>query len=130
VRRLPGGIGYVELAYAVQNRLTFAALKNPSGRFVTPSVATSAAAASAAASAMKRDARVSIVNSRGANAYPIVGFTYVLAYSNMPAAKAAELKRFLNWAMHQGQKMAAPLYYVPLPASIVAINLRTIKAIQ
>jgi phosphate transport system substrate-binding protein len=82
VKDQSGSIGYVELAYAVQNHLDYADVKNRSGKFVTPSVASVRAAALSASKAMRRDVRVSIVNAPGAGAYPISGFTYILLYKS------------------------------------------------
>lgn len=131
VKQTPGGIGYVELAYATQNRLAYAAMKNKSGQFVLPSVAGVTAAAVGASKAMQKDVRVSIVNAPGAKTYPISGFTYLLVYKNQNnKAKWASMSKFMNWAMGPGQRYATPLLYAPLPRSVVRINqakLRTIR---
>ena len=114
VKQTPGAIGYVELAYANQNKLPMAALKNKDGNFVKPSLeATSAAAAGVQ---MPDDFRVSITNAAGKDAYPISGFTYLLVYKDAKdAAKGKALVDFLWWALHDGQKLAPPLDYAPLP---------------
>lgn len=130
VKQTPGSVGYVELAYAVQNRLAYATLRNRSGKFVAPSVAGVTAAAVGAAKAMQRDVRVSIVNAPGANAYPISGFTYILMYRNGNAAKTAQLKTFLAWAMGPGQRYATPLLYAPLPRSVISMNQKTLRGIR
>jgi phosphate transport system substrate-binding protein len=131
VRQLPGGIGYVELAYALQNHLTYAAMRNASGRFTAPNLQTTAAAAAGAVPAMKRDIRVSIVNAKGPNVYPIAGFTYLLAYRQLgDAERGKALIGFLNWALRDGQKLAPALMYVPLPAGVVALNQRTVKTLR
>jgi len=88
------------------------------------------AAAVGAAKAMQRDVRVSIVNAPGANAYPISGFTYILMYRNGNAAKNAQLKTFLTWAMGPSQRFAAPLLYAPLPRSVVSLNQKTLRGIR
>jgi len=131
IRQAPGGVGYVELAYAIQNRLSHAAIKNRAGKFITPSIQSTTAAAAGAVGAMKKDIRVSIVDAKGANAYPIAGFTYILVYKNQSnPAKGRALVRFLHWAMRDGQKYAAPLHYAPLPRETVALNERAIKSIK
>lgn len=131
VQHVPGAIGYVELAYAMQTHLPMAALKNRAGRFVLPGVQSAAAAAAGGVAAMRRDVRVSVVNSPGANAYPITGFTYILAYrhqANTPKGRA--LVGFLRWAMHEGQRYPASLFYVPLPPAVVALNDKAIASIR
>lgn len=131
VKQSPGGIGYVELAYAEHNAIPYAALRNRSGNFVLPSVASTVAAAVGASGAMQRDVRVSIVNSSGANAYPIAGFTYILFYKNpKDAGKGKILWQFLNWAVHQGQYDASKLLYAPLPRAVVRINESALRAIR
>jgi phosphate transport system substrate-binding protein len=119
VKSTPGSIGYVELAYANQNKLTMAALENADKQFVTPSIeSTSAAAASVE---MPADFRVSITNARGKGVYPIASFTYVLIYKDQAdAAKGKAIGNFLWWAIHDGQKLAGPLDYAPLPKPVVA----------
>jgi phosphate transport system substrate-binding protein len=130
VKQTPGAIGYVELAYASQNKLTFAALKNRAGKFIEPSLESTTAAVAGAAAALKKDVRTSIVNSAAEKAYPIAGLTYILVYRTQSSQeKAATLKNFLNWAMEEGQKYAAPLLYAPLPETLVKQNEATIKSI-
>ncbi len=122
VKQTPGSIGYVELAYALQNRIKYAAIRNRSGKFVLPSVAGAVAAANGAAGATARDARSPIVN-QGGNAYPIAGYTFIMFYANAKSTpKGRALVKFLNWSMGPGQKMAAPLYYAPLPSAVIASN--------
>src|SRR5262249_13017148 len=112
-------IGYVELAYARQNKLTMAAIKNAEGNFVLPSIETTSEAA--AGVEMPADFRVSITNSKGKNAYPIASFTYIPIYKEQSdAAKGKATANCLWWAIRDGQKMAAPLDYAPLPKPIVA----------
>ncbi|BCM89535.1 phosphate-binding protein PstS [Abditibacteriota bacterium] len=122
VKTTPGSIGYVELAYAIQNRMKYAAIKNRSGKFVLPSVAGASAAAQGASKATARDPRSPIVN-QGGNAYPIAGYTFIMYYANTKSTpKGKSLVKFLNWAMGPGQKMATPLYYAPLPRAVVTNN--------
>ncbi|HEY3418360.1 MAG TPA: phosphate ABC transporter substrate-binding protein PstS [Armatimonadota bacterium] len=126
----PGSIGYVELAYATQNKLSYASIRNQAGQYIAPSIASTTAAAAGAVTAMKKDVRVSIVNATGKEAYPISGFTYILLYKEQPdAAKGTALVNFLRWAIHDGQQYAAPLVYAPLPAEVVTINDQTLAAI-
>ena len=131
IKTTPFSIGYVELAYAFENKLPFASLKNKSGNFVEPSIRTTSAAAAAAAKNMPADYRVSLVNQIGKDAYPIVGFTWLLVYENQKdAVKGKKLVEFLNWSLHKGQKMAAPMLYAPLPANVEKMVEKTIKTIH
>jgi phosphate transport system substrate-binding protein len=131
VKQTPGGIGYVELAYAAQNKLPYAHVRNRAGKFVEPTIASTTAAAAGSVKAMRKDVRVSIVNAAGENAYPIAGFTYLLVYQNQKEADAGRaLADFLRWAIHDGQKYASPLLYAPLPAEVVAIDEGRIKSIR
>jgi phosphate transport system substrate-binding protein len=117
VRQLPGGIGYVELAYAVQNNLPWAQMKNKSGTFLEPSLAGTTAAA---AVPIPADMKVLVTDSENPQAYPIAGFTWALVYVNQPdAAKGKTLASFLWWAIHDGQKEATALNYGPLSADVV-----------
>lgn len=118
VKQTAGAIGYVEKAYAVQNKLAAASLQNKSGEFVMPT--TEAVTAAAAGAVIPDDFRVSITDAPGKGAYPISGFTYLLVYD--PAkdpVKGKALIEFLGWAMQMGQSFAAPLHYAPLPAELV-----------
>jgi phosphate transport system substrate-binding protein len=123
VKQTPGAIGYVELAYAKQNGLPTAAMKNAAGQFVAPSIdaVTAAAAGVAAQLPADTDYRLSIVNAPGAGAYPISSFTWLLVYRNEPdTTKGRQLVDFLKWALHTGEQSAASLDYAPLPASMVS----------
>jgi phosphate transport system substrate-binding protein len=118
VKSTPGAIGYVELAYAKQNKLTMAQLKNADGNFVTASIETTSDAA--AGVEMPPDFRVSITNAKGKNAYPLSSFTYLLVYKDQAdGPKGKAMVEFLWWALHDGQKMAGPLDYAPLPKALV-----------
>jgi phosphate transport system substrate-binding protein len=120
VKNTPNTIGYVELAYAVQNKLPVANIKNASGSFVQPSIDSVTAAASASAANTPEDLRVSITNASGAAAYPISSYTYILVYKNQKdAAKGKALVDFLWWGIHDGEGFAKDLQYAPLPADIV-----------
>lgn len=123
-------IGYVELAYATENKLAFADLKNKSGQFVTPSIASTSAAAAGAAKSMPKDYRIDLVNQPGKNAYPIAGFTWLLVYKNQSdKVKGKALVDFLRWELAKGQKMAPALLYAPLPANVNAMVVKTISTI-
>ena len=128
VKQTDGAIGYVELAYAKQNKLPMASLKNADGKFVDASIESVSAAAAKAE--IPDDYRVSITNAPGAAAYPIASFTYLLVYQEMQDAKGAELAKFLWWAIHEGQKMAADLDYAPLPKPLVSRVEKTLKSLK
>ena len=120
VKQTPNTIGYVELAYAVQNKLPVALIKNTSGNFVEPSLDAVTAAAAESLAATPEDLRVSITNSGGGNAYPISSYTYILAYKDQKdATKGKALVDFLWWGIHEGEAYTKDLQYAPLPADIV-----------
>jgi len=131
VKQTPGSIGYVELAYAKQNHLPFANVKNAAGRYITPSIASVTSAAAGAKLPKDTDYRVSIVNAAGKDSYPISSMTWILVYQNQPdAVKGEKLVNFLRWAYKDGEKTAASLDYAPLPAPIVAQLQNRLKAIR
>ncbi|MCM0081598.1 phosphate ABC transporter substrate-binding protein PstS [Geomonas sp. Red32] len=131
IKTTPYSIGYVELAYAFENKLPYASLKNRSGNFVEPSIASTTAAAAGAAKSMPADYRISLVNQPGKNAYPISGFTWLLVYQDQrDKNKGKKLVEFLNWELKRGQKMASQLLYAPLPANVVRMVEKTIKSIR
>ena len=120
IKQQPNTIGYVELAYAGQNKLPVALIKNASGNFVEPSIDAVTAAAAGSAASTPDDLRVSITNAAGATAYPISSYTYILAYKNQSdEAKGKALVDFLWWGIHDGESFAKDLQYAPLPAEIV-----------
>lgn len=121
VKQTAGAVGYVELTYAIQNRLPYALLRNRDGHYVEPSLTNITAAAAGAAASMPEDLRVSIVNAPGPNSYPISAFTYILAYQEQPdQARGRALAEFLLWALDEGQKYAPDLHYAPLPDEVRA----------
>jgi phosphate transport system substrate-binding protein len=133
VKQTPGAIGYVELAYATQNKLATAQLKNAAGEFIAPSISSATAAAAGAAGNLpaNTDYRVSIVNAKGQGAYPISSFTWIIAYEKQAdAAKGKKLVDFLNWALTDGQAMAGPLDYAPLPESMRSALVTRLGAIH
>jgi phosphate transport system substrate-binding protein len=120
VKGTGGSIGYVELAYAYQNHLPIALVRNRSGNFVAPTVQSTSAAVAASAGALRRDIRSVIVDPGGRDAYPIAGLTYVMLNKQNPdGAKGRAVVDFMNWAIHAGQGDSAPLLYAPLPPAIV-----------
>jgi phosphate ABC transporter phosphate-binding protein len=140
IQGTPYGVGYVELAYALQNNMTVAAIQNPAGNWVTPTLTSTENAVDSGASAGlpagdESWSSVSIINAPGEEAYPIVSFTYLLAYKElnvvpgMTQAKATAMVQFLWWVIHDGQGFAPELNYAQLPASVVRINEATIQSI-
>lgn len=120
VKNQPGALGYVELAYAVKNKLPVASIKNVVGNFVEPTIASTTAAAAGAARSMPDDFRVSLTNPPGDEAYPIASFTWLLVYRDQPnEVKGRALVKFLWWMSHEGQKYADDLLYAPLPSPVV-----------
>jgi phosphate transport system substrate-binding protein len=119
IKATPGSIGYVELAYAKQTGLAFAAVQNQARSFIEASVESVQAAAAAMAASVPEDLRVSIVDPPGDSAYPIAAFTYILVYEEQAdAVKGKALAQFLWWAVHDGQRLAPALDYAPLPAEL------------
>jgi phosphate transport system substrate-binding protein len=129
VKQMPGTIGYVELAYAHQNTLPVAEIKNAAGAFIFPSVKSVTEALAKAK--IPEDFRFSMVNSPGDKAYPIAGATWMLVYEQQKdAAKGRKLVEFLNWALVKGEGMASTLDYAPLPPSLQARVLQRVKTIK
>ena len=130
VKNTPNTIGYVELVFAVQNKLPVAHVKNQSGSFIEPTVDAVTAAADAFSASTPDDLRVSITNAPGAQSYPISSYTYILVYKNQKdAAKGKALVDFLWWGIHDGERFAKELKYAPLPADIVTRAEGKIKTI-
>jgi len=130
VRQLQGSIGYVELIYAVQNKITYGSVKNAAGNFVTASLdgVTEAAASS---KTMPADFRVSITNAPGKTAYPISSFTWLLIPTPAKDPKKGKIiADFLDWMVTDGQKMTSQLSYAPLPESVVEKVKAAIKQIH
>src|SRR5688500_3452240 len=123
VKQTPGTLGYTELAYAKQNRLPVAAVRNSSGADVVPTIESITAAAAEAARTLPADTdyRISIVNAPGTASYPISSFTWILVYEQQPdSVKGRKLLDFLRWALTEGEAEAAALDYAPLPESMSA----------
>ena len=133
VKQTPGAVGYVELAYAKQNNLPYASIRNASGNFVAPSPDGMTAAAAGVAERLPQntDYRLSIVNAAGANAYPISSFTWILVYREQPdSVKGRKLKDFMKWALTDGEKSASALDYAPLPSSMATRLLSRVDSIK
>jgi len=131
VRQAPGSFGYVELIYALQNKIQFGAVKNSSGKFLQGSPAGVTAAAAAAAKTIPADYRVSITNASGADSYPISSFTWLLIPKQFSdPAKGQAVKGFLGWMLDHGQSECASLFYAPLPDQVVAMERKTIANVK
>ena len=131
VKQTPGSIGYVELIYALQNKIAYGAVRNMDGNYVKASLDTITQAAAATEGKMPADFRVSITNAPGKNAYPIASFTWLLFYeSPKDKDRARAMVDFMKWALGDGQKYAADLGYAPLPARVVKLELAALSRIK
>jgi phosphate transport system substrate-binding protein len=129
IKQSPGAIGYVELAYAHQNKLPVASIKNSSGIYISPSL--NSVVAALASATIPDDFRFSIVNPSGANAYPIAGTTWLLVYAQQKdSTKGKKLVEFLKWAYANGESMAASLDYAPLPDALIKRALDRVNSIK
>jgi phosphate transport system substrate-binding protein len=123
VKQLPGAVGYVELIYALQNAMPYAILKNKSGNFIKPSLASTSAAAMVT---IPDDVtKVNLTDTEAADGYPISTFTWIIVYKeqnydNRPKAKVDAMMKLLWWVTHDGQQYAEPLSYAKLPAAVVS----------
>ena len=130
IRQLPGSIGYVELIYAIQNKIPYGSVRNSSGAFVKASLE-SVTAAAGSAPKMPADFRVSITNAPGKDAYPISSFTWLLIpEQSKDPSKGKILNDFLNWMVTDGQKMTTALAYAPLPDNVVTKVKDAIKQVR
>ena len=130
VRQLPGAIGYVELIYALQNKISFGEVKNAAGNFERASIE-GVTEAAASIKVLPADYRVSITNAPGANAYPISSFTWLLVPLKSPdAAKGKVLRDLLSWIVNSGESEVQTLSYAPLPPSVAEKVLKTIYSLQ
>jgi phosphate transport system substrate-binding protein len=130
VRQLPGSIGYVELIYALQNRISFGEMKNPAGRWVKASIA-GVTEAAASIKQLPADYRVSITNAPGATAYPISSFTWMLVpIHSADPAKGKVIKDMLSWIINSGENEVTALSYAPLPKSVAQKVLKTVYSLQ
>jgi len=130
VRQLPGAIGYVELIYALQNKISYGEIRNTSGNWVKASIE-GVTAAAASVKQMPADYRVSITNAPGAHSYPISSFTWILVpVRSADPAKGRVLKDMLSWIVRSGEEQAAGLSYAPLPPSVAEKVLKTIYTLK
>jgi len=131
VMQTPGSIGYVELIYAIQNKISYGSVQNREGEFVTATTQSVTAAAAATKGKMPEDFRVSITNADGKGVYPISSFTWMLFYQNPKDKQQSQVMiDFLKWALTDGQKFAPDLGYAPLPAEVVEMEMKAIKKIK
>ncbi|HEX6973492.1 MAG TPA: phosphate ABC transporter substrate-binding protein PstS, partial [Vicinamibacterales bacterium] len=131
VSQTPGSIGYVELIYALQNKMGYGSVQNAAGKYVKASTAAVTAAAAEAAAKMPADFRVSITNAPGAAAYPISSFTWMLFYETpKDKAQAKIMVDFMKWALTDGQKFAEQLGYAALPKQVVDLEMAALGKIQ
>ena len=129
IKQTPGALGYVELIYAVQNKMPYADVKNAAGEFVKPTLESVTAALATAD--IPDDFRFSMTNAPGKDAYPIAGATWLLVYQQQKdAAKGKKLVEFLKWSVTDGEKMAKDLQYAPLPESVQQRVLKRIGEIK
>jgi phosphate transport system substrate-binding protein len=129
VKQLPGGIGYAELAYADQNKIPYADMKNAAGQFISP--APESVSAALATAQIPGDFRFSMVNAAGGRAYPISGASWVLVYQKPKNAEnGAKLVAFLKWAVTEGQKLSPALDYAPLPDAVQQRELKLLDTIK
>ena len=130
IRQMQGSIGYIELIYAVQNKIPYGSVQNSAGAFVKASL-DGVTAAAASVKSMPADFRVSITNAPGKDAYPISSFTWLLIpVQSKDAAKGKILADFLTWMVDDGQKMTASLTYAPLPESVASKVKAEIKQVR
>ena len=129
VKQTPGAIGYVELIYAIQNKMPYAEVKNSAGQFVKATLESVTAALATAE--IPDDFRFSMTNAPGKDAYPICGATWLLVYEQQKdPAKGKKLVEFLKWAAKDGEKMAKDLDYAPLPETVQERVLKRINEIK
>ena len=131
VQQTPGSIGYVELIYALQNKIAYGSVQNAEGEFVRATIQAVTAAAGAAVKSMPKDFRVSITNAPGKGVYPISSFTWILLYENpKDKAQSKVMVDFMKWALTDGQKFAGDLGYAPLPAEVVKLEMDALTTIK
>ncbi|PYR29425.1 MAG: phosphate ABC transporter substrate-binding protein PstS [Acidobacteria bacterium] len=131
VTQSPGSIGYVELIYALQKKISYGSVQNMAGEFLRASVDSVTAAAAAAAAKMPADFRVSITNAEGKGVYPISSFTWLLLYENpKDKTQAKTMVDFVKWALTDGQKYCADLGYAPLPDAVVKLEMAALGRIK
>lgn len=126
--RTPGAVAYVELAYAITEKLPYAAVRNQAGQFVLPSVESTTAAINEYASLLARDIKTPTVDAKGKGSYPICSLTYILMFRS---GTKPDVVKLWNWAMEPAvQSQATSLYYAPLPAALIKLNIETLKKVR
>jgi phosphate transport system substrate-binding protein len=130
VKQTPGAIGYVELIYALQNKMDYAKVKNKKGNFITPSLASVTAAGNVK---LPDDSKIFLTDTDAADGYPIAGFTWVIIYkeqnySGRSKARAQTLLKLMWWNIHEGQKFAEPLNYAPLSKEALKVAEKILKS--
>jgi phosphate transport system substrate-binding protein len=119
VQRSAGSIGYVELIYAMQNKIQYGSVQNKEGAFVKASLESVTAAANASLTNIAEDLRYSITDAPGKDSYPIAGTSWAVCYTNNPGGKGKAVREFLYWCTHDGQQLAESLHYSKLPKGLV-----------
>ncbi len=123
VKQIPGAVGYVEYAYAVNNKIPYASIRNKAGKFVEPNPTSTTAALTAFSKDLVKDVKTSVTDAPGPDSYPISGLTYLLVYKKpADATKGKAFVDFLKWAMEKGQTQASSLLYSPLSPELVKVN--------
>jgi len=130
VKRNLYALGYIELAYALANKISFGAVKNQAGAFIVADLKSVTAAAAAMATSIPEDLRYALVNAAGQDSYPISGTTWAVVYVHQPAYKVERLRAFLEWLVHDGQEHVTNLDYAPLPAPLVRRIEAKLKLLQ
>ena len=131
VKQTPNAFGYVELIYAVQNKMPYGKVKNSSGTFIKADLAGVTAAAAGAAKDMPDDFRVSITNAPGKTAYPISSFTWLLIPAKFSdSSKRDAMKGFIKWMLTEGQNQTEALSYAKLPKEVVSKEMKSLNTIQ
>lgn len=131
IKQTPGAIGYIELAYAIQNNMAYAKMQNKAGNFITPSIASVTAAANIDIPA---DGKISLTNTDAADGYPISGLSWVLIYQEQKykdrsADRATKMVKLIQWMIHDGQGYSAALNYAPLSQKAVAVGDALLKTV-
>lgn len=129
VKRTPGAVAYVELAYAIAQKMPYGNVKNRAGKFVEPSAASTSAAINEYVGELSKNIKTPTVDAKGANSYPICSVTYILMYKT-PGPKNGDVTALWSWALGaKPQGEATSLYYAPLPPALVKLNLATLKSV-
>jgi len=130
ITQTPGGIGYIELAYALQNKIAYATIENKAHKYIAPSIASTTAAANVE---MPADGKIWLTNTEAKDGYPIASFSWVIIYkeqnyNSRSAASAKQMLTLLWWMIHDGQKLSTALNYAPLPAKAVKVGEKILKS--